>query len=195
MRIIAGSAGGIPIKVPADITRPTTDRVREALFSMLGDLVVGTKVLDLFAGSGSLGLESLSRGASHATFVDQNRNACSIITENIKKARLTEASTVKQAPIERALDHLRRSGETFDLVFADPPYAEKAGATDDPAFGLLDNEDLLALMAEGGSIVLECRAGKSRAPSPERWNLLRDRDYGGTRILWLEKKSHSCPAR
>ncbi|MCB1209472.1 MAG: 16S rRNA (guanine(966)-N(2))-methyltransferase RsmD [Verrucomicrobiales bacterium] len=193
MRIIAGTAGGIPIKVPPDITRPTTDRVREALFSMLGDIVVDARVLDLYAGSGSLGLEALSRGATHATFVDQNRIACSIITENLRKARLTESATVKQAPVARALEHLRHTASQFDLVFADPPYAEKAGATDDPAFGLLDDEDLLPLMAAGSTIVLECRAGKSRAPSPERWNLLRDRDYGGTRILWLEKKS-PCPA-
>ena len=88
MRIIAGRAGRVAIKVPSAVARPTTDFVRQALFSILGETVHDARVLDLFAGSGALGLEALSRGAASCTFVDEHRQACAIIPENLKKARL-----------------------------------------------------------------------------------------------------------
>ncbi len=87
MRIIAGAAGGITIRVPQAVTRPTMDRTRQALFSMLGDIVVGARVLDLFAGSGALGLEALSRGAAHAVFVEHHRAAAQVIRENLAAGR------------------------------------------------------------------------------------------------------------
>ena len=91
MRIISGLAGGIPIKVPDAVARPTTDKVRQALFSMLGELVADARVLDLFAGSGALGLEALSRGAKSVLFIDESRHACTAIRDNLTKTRLQGA--------------------------------------------------------------------------------------------------------
>ena len=186
MRIISGRAGGIPIKVPKTETRPTTDRARQALFSMLGDVVVGARVLDLFAGSGSLGLEALSRGATSVLFVDQQAAACKIIHENLAKSRLSGAE-VRQGEASRVLQSLARAGSEFDLVFADPPYAH---ARDDVDFTtqLLTSEDLRAVMAPGGNFVFECRVTTGGNDSWSGWQIERDREYGSTRILWLRKR-------
>ncbi len=186
MRIISGSAGGIPIKVPKTETRPTTDRVRQAVFSMLGEAVAGARVLDLFAGSGALGLEALSRGAASALFVDQHGAACKIIQENLSKARLAGAE-VRQAEVSRALQHLQRDGALFDLVFADPPYAHARGDVDYTT-QLLTGEELRAVMAPGASFVFESRVTKDGNDSWSGWQVERDREYGSTRILWLRKR-------
>ncbi|MEO8616705.1 MAG: RsmD family RNA methyltransferase, partial [Luteolibacter sp.] len=95
MRIIAGKAGRTAIKVPSAVARPTTDFVRQAVFSILGEKVENARVLDLFAGSGALGLEALSRGAATCTFVDEHRQATQVITENLAKARLNGGHAVK----------------------------------------------------------------------------------------------------
>ena len=108
MRIIAGSAGGIPLKTPGVLTRPTADRVRESLFASLGTLLSGAKVLDLYAGSGSLGIEALSRGAVSALFVEQERKACEVIQANLDKARL-EGGRVRSVPVAKFLRSDRKS--------------------------------------------------------------------------------------
>ncbi|MBX7212335.1 MAG: 16S rRNA (guanine(966)-N(2))-methyltransferase RsmD [Verrucomicrobiaceae bacterium] len=187
MRIIAGKAGGIPVKVPKAGTRPTTDRVRQAVFSMIGETVVGARVLDLFAGSGALGLEALSRGALSAVFVERHPAACKVIHENIARTRLTDAR-VQQGEVSRVLQSLARQGERFDLVFADPPYAHSSGDAD-VAAALAASDDLHSVLAPGASFVLECRVttGGNDSWSP-CWEVERDRDYGATRILWLRKR-------
>lgn len=185
MRIISGKAGGIPIKVPKAETRPTTDRVRQALFSMLGEAVVGARVLDLFAGSGALGLEALSRGAESALFVDHQPAACKVMNENIAKSRLAGAK-VQQGEVARALESLARQGAQFDLVFADPPYAHSAGHADFTA-QLLSGEELRSVIAPGGSFVFECLVTTGGSDSWSGWKIERDREYGSTRILWLRK--------
>ena len=96
MRIIAGSAGSVPLQVPRTLTRPTTDRVRESVFAALGDLVAGARVLDLFAGSGSLGLEALSRGAASCDFVESHGPACEAISKNLAKARLAGGKVLRR---------------------------------------------------------------------------------------------------
>ena len=186
MRIISGSAGGIPIKVPKTETRPTTDRARQAVFSMLGDIVSGARVLDLFAGSGALGLEALSRGAASALFVDVHPAVCKVIHENLAKSRLAGAE-VRQGDASRVLQSLARNGAQFDLVFADPPYAH---ACDDVDFTtqLLTSEDLKSVMAPGASFVFECRVTKDGNDSWSGWQIERDREYGSARILWLRKR-------
>lgn len=183
MRIIAGKAGGIPIKVPSQVARPTTDRVREAMFSMLGDRVPGARVLDLFAGSGALGIESLSRGAESAVLVEQDLSACRLISENLQKARLEQGRVVK-GEVFATLRRLAQQGEKFALVFADPPYAKIPGQ---PNLGaqLLVNEPLRALLADGGWLVLETMVTKGADRSIAGWTVLRDREYGSTRILIL----------
>ncbi len=192
MRIIAGTAGGIPLKVPQGDTRPTTDRVREALFSMLADSVPGASVLDLFAGSGSLGLEALSRGAASALFVEQNRSAAEVLKGNLQKTRL-QGSVVRQADVFKTLADLTQSApRSFTLIFADPPYTHRATDTDFTR-ALLESAHLPLLLAPGGDFVLECLATRTDFSAPDTWTVLRQRDYGTTRIVWMRLQTHASP--
>jgi 16S rRNA (guanine966-N2)-methyltransferase len=191
MRIIAGSAGGIPLRVPPGDTRPTTDRVREALFSMLGSQVEGARVLDLFAGSGSLGLEALSRGAASALFIEQNRAACDVLRGNLQKARLKEGQ-VRQGEAFRLVNDLARTGQSFDLIFADPPYTHRAEDTDFTQ-ALLTCEALRQVLAPTGLFLLECRAEKRDLSPAVPWVVTRQRDYGTTRLVWLQLPSPATP--
>ena len=124
MRIITGSAKGIRLKtLEGDATRPTAERVKEAVFSMLQFDIEGRRILDLFSGSGQMALEALSRGASSAVMVDMNRDAVKIIEENALKAKLYPQCKIWRMDY---MDYIRRNhGETFDIVFVDPPYAAK----------------------------------------------------------------------
>lgn len=120
MRVIAGSARGTRLVAPEGLeTRPTSDRVRESLFNILGPRVQGSHFLDLFAGSGANGIEALSRGAVRAVFVENNRAACACILQNLEKAKLGDQGALFRTPLPEAL---ARIPGTFDLVFADPPY-------------------------------------------------------------------------
>lgn len=187
MRLISGSAGGIPLDVPKNVTRPTQDRVKQAIFNMLGELVDGARVLDVFAGSGALGLECLSRGAASALLIEQDRGACDVVRKNITKTRL-EGATLRQGDVFKVLPQLAEQGtESFDLVFADPPYAHKPGEEDLSA-KLAQLPALLSLVAPGGSVILECRATRGAPVVWEPWEVVRDREYGSTRILWLRKR-------
>jgi 16S rRNA (guanine966-N2)-methyltransferase len=195
MRIIAGTAGGIPLKAPQGDTRPTTDRVREALFSMLADQVEDARILDLFAGSGSLGLEALSRGASSALFVEQNRAATDVLRGNLQKARL-QGAHIRQGDVFKVLADLCKAAtpdSTFDLVFADPPYTHRSSDTDFTR-ALLDSPHLPQLLVpERGLLVLECLATKSDFVAPAPWTVLRQRDYGTTRLVCLRLSSATPP--
>jgi len=125
VRVIAGKAKGRKLRsVPGDIARPITDRVKESLFNILGDEVVDALFLDLFAGTGSVGIEALSRGAHWCDFVEQDRAACAIIQENLALAGFQERGRVHCLPVEKALDRLEGP---YDLVLMDPPY-EGGGA-------------------------------------------------------------------
>lgn len=192
MRLISGIAGGIPLEVPKSVTRPTQDRVRQAIFSMLGEIVPGARVLDLFAGSGAFGLECLSRGAASAMLIDQDRRACDVIRRNIAKTRL-EPATVRPADVFRALESLRDQSLTFDLIFADPPYAHRPADTDLVA-QLLTSEALPHLLAEGGHLLLESLASPRPLHfDPLVWESLTDRTYGSTRITWLRRRGSVPP--
>lgn len=123
MRIIAGIAKGRKLVVPKGRgVRPTADRVREALFSILGERVEEARVLDLYAGSGSLGIEALSRGAGLAVFIDDDRASIQAIEENLGRADLREKAEVSRVKVGIALGWLRERGDVFDLIFLDPPY-------------------------------------------------------------------------
>ena len=128
MRIVAGTLGGRRFAAPPGTdTRPTSDRVREALFSALGPLD-GERVLDLFAGSGALALEALSRGAEHATINDDNARAQAVIQKNLDDLDIGKATvTVRRRDALKALRDAREAGETYDLVFLDPPYRLATG--------------------------------------------------------------------
>ena len=122
MRVIAGKAKGIQLNTPEGmLTRPTTDRVKEALFSIIQFELPGARVLDLFGGTGQLGIEALSRGAESAVFVDSRREACQLIRSNLKKTHFESQSTVVQSDY---LDYLNRCRESFQIILLDPPYAE-----------------------------------------------------------------------
>ena len=120
MRIISGEAGGRKLREPKGMdTRPTTDKVKESLFNIIQFELEGRRVLDLYAGTGQLGLEALSRGAEHCTFVDQRREAAALVKENIKLCRFEDRARVTQ---EESLSFLAACREKFDVVFLDPPY-------------------------------------------------------------------------
>ena len=122
MRVITGKARGVQLKTPEGmLTRPTADRVKEALFSIINFDLPGAAVLDLFGGTGQLGIEALSRGANSAVFVDQREDACKIIRENLHRTKLESQGRVVRSDY---LDYLRRSREKFDIILLDPPYAE-----------------------------------------------------------------------
>lgn len=124
MRVIAGTARRLPLKtVPGDGTRPTTDRIKETLFNMIQNDLYDTRFLDLFAGSGGIGIEALSRGAKKAVFVENNRKAAECIRQNLAFTRLADQGELLQMDVMTALNRLS-GGEPFDLVFMDPPYHE-----------------------------------------------------------------------
>jgi 16S rRNA (guanine(966)-N(2))-methyltransferase RsmD len=118
MRIIAGSAGRMAIKVPHDVARPTTDFVRQAMFSILGERIIDARMADLFAGSGALGLEALSRGACSCVFVDESHQATKVIRQNLETTRLSGGRVIQS----EVLSFLKKDQQRYDLIFADPPY-------------------------------------------------------------------------
>ena len=170
MRIIAGEARGRIIEAPAGLnTRPTLDRVRENIFNMLQYDIPGSRVLDLFAGSGALSLEALSRGASDAIMVDSDRNACMIQRKNIEKLRYTDRTRTMQCDWRKALETLSAEKTLFDMVFLDPPYA------------MTDLRDvftaLIPVIHTDSFVILEHEAGKEIAVS-ESYTKLKDRTWG-----------------
>jgi 16S rRNA (guanine966-N2)-methyltransferase len=172
------------LKVPRKNTRPTMDMVRQAMFSMLGTSIQDARVLDLFAGSGALGLESLSRGARSAILVDQSREACSVMQENIFSTKLTVA-TVKQADALSALGELARTHPgQFDIIFADAPYAHTKDDKDWTTT-LLSSPHLRTVLAPSGMVNIECMASRLSLPMVPGWSLVKDRIYGSTRVLWF----------
>ena len=182
MRIIAGSARGIPLRVPKGEVRPTSDRVREAAFSLLSGLVDGARCLDLFAGSGALGIEALSRGAESCVFVDRSTASCDTVKTNLHKAKLTDRAKV--SCLEAAL-YLRDARGEFDLVFADPPYTKDG--RDDLAGALAMSDDLVRVLAPGATVLLETAKGAGKTPHHARLELLDLRQYGDTQLAFYRR--------
>lgn len=180
MRIITGTAGRIAIKVPLAVARPTTDMMRQAIYSMLGDGVKQAKILDLFAGSGALGLEALSRGAQSATFVENNRQAVLTIQDNLKKTKLTGGQVISQ----EVLTFLKRDTQQYDVIFADPPYWKHHGDKDWIA-EMLSQDLILPRMLPKAWFVVEMSA-RQTTPEIEAFNLLTRREYGSSSILIFE---------
>jgi 16S rRNA (guanine966-N2)-methyltransferase len=178
MRVIAGSAGGIRLKIPPHDLRPSMDMVREAAFSALGEFVFDARVLDLFAGSGAYGIEALSRGAAEAVFVDNHARSIEAIRFNLAKARL--AGRVVREDVFR---FLHKQGERYRIVFADPPYVKEVGDRDF-AEELLSSESLAGLVEPGGLLVLE-RAPAEKPGSSPYWEVTRAKKYGATELLFF----------
>jgi 16S rRNA (guanine966-N2)-methyltransferase len=184
MRVIAGSAGGIQLDVPKRGVRPTMDRVKAAIFSSLANQVAGAHVLDLFAGSGALGIEALSRGAASVVFVDQDRQSIIAIEKNLAKTRLE--GRVRQ---QEVFAFLKRTGypEGFQIIFADPPY-EKTESGERFTAKLLADESLPHLLAPRGIFVLE-KMPSERLPQTSLWRVSRGKTYGATEVLFLQHAS------
>jgi 16S rRNA (guanine966-N2)-methyltransferase len=182
MRIIGGSAGGIPLRLPKHDIRPTMEKIRGAIFSSLGDRVIGARVLDLFSGSGAFGLEALSRGAANATFVDHHRDAIAAIQSNFEKTKLRGALIRLDV-----FGFLKSNREQFDLIFADPPYSKSAGDAN-AASELLSSPFAPVALVPDGLLILERAAGSS-AVDPRIWSVIRAKRYGGTEVLILARGS------
>jgi 16S rRNA (guanine966-N2)-methyltransferase len=174
MRVIAGRYGGRRLMAPKGrTTRPTSDRVREALFAMLGD-IADARVLDLFAGTGALGIEALSRGAGHAVFVERDRSAIEAIQANLVALGLgDEQALLRREDVDDALKAARKRKETYDLILIDPPYGRAL------EWGPRLSAALRALLAPGARVVLE---SDRRTPLGLELALEKERRYGDTTI-------------
>lgn len=184
MRVIAGSAGGHRLFVPKQRVRPTMDRVKAAIFSSLGDAVIGARVLDLFAGTGALGIEALSRGADSALFIDEDRQSIAAIEKNLATTKLL--GRVREQDV---FDFLRPHGSAaqFDIIFADPPY-EQTKTGERFTEKILSNETLPELLSPSGTFVLEKRPGE-QLPNAPLWNVVRAKTYGATEVLFLQPRA------
>ena len=180
MRVIAGSAGGVRLAVPKRGVRPTMDRVKAAIFSSLGEAIIGARVLDLFAGSGALGIEALSRGAASAILVENDRQSAEAIEKNLAKTNLK--GRVRQQDV---FDFLRQpsNAQKFQIIFADPPY-EKA-RDESHIEKLLNNQSLPQFLEPNGIFVLEKRPTDT-LPQTKFWRVIRQKTYGATEVLFLE---------
>jgi 16S rRNA (guanine966-N2)-methyltransferase len=183
VRVIAGSAKGRRLQAPKGLdVRPTSDRVREALFASLGDRIPGASVLDLFAGSGALGIEALSRGAGSAVFVEQNARAVAVIAENLNRTGLAGRARVVRDDVAR---FCRAPGSSFDVVLADPPYLLATSAVDALLGKLVAAEGLV----RDGVVVVERdrRDLTSAGLAPPGLALVRTATYGDTVLYYLAK--------
>lgn len=182
MRIITGSARGTKLMTLAgdDVTRPTAEMVKEAIFSMIQFDIEGRRVLDLFAGSGQLGLEALSRGAASATLSDISKEACEIVKKNAQKTHLYEKCRVLNSDYKTVIRGFR-GREKFDIVFLDPPYASNFISD---AIEQLCNADALA----SGAVIV-CESNNPSPYSPEGFTVRRFTRYSKTYVTLLEKES------
>ncbi|MBQ2297608.1 MAG: 16S rRNA (guanine(966)-N(2))-methyltransferase RsmD [Ruminiclostridium sp.] len=181
MRVITGIARGRRLKEPVGMeTRPTADRVKEAIFSSIQFEVEGRKVLDLFGGTGQMGIEALSRGATHCTFVDLQKQAVAIIRENVNSTGFADQSTVIQGD---ALAFLSRCREKFDLIFLDPPYDS----------GLLEKAmELIAtidIVSENGIIVCENGSNSGWPVVAEPYRMQKEYRYGKIRTALYRRNA------
>ncbi len=180
IRIISGRFGGRKIDAPdRRSTHAMSERVRNAMFNSLGDEVRGAIVLDAFAGSGSLGIEALSRGASHATFVEKDRIAASIISKNIELLRAAHQAKVVKSGV--ASWQLRTQGAEFDLIFVDPPYHDMQFST---------VKKLFRLLKVGGTMILS-HPGKGEVPIQNENGIVvvDNRSYGTLHLTYFQKTS------
>lgn len=180
MRVITGTARGVQLKTPDGmLTRPTTDRVKEALFSIIHFEIPGAKVLDLFGGTGQLGIEALSRGAKSAVFVDAQESACKIIRENLKRTKFEKEGRVVRGDY---LQYLNRCTEKFDIILMDPPYAE---VFLENALKRITEIDILET---NGIIITERPLGKELPWEFDGFTRSKDYKYGST-LLTLYRKA------
>lgn len=184
MRVVAGVAKGQRLNaLPGDNTRPTLDRIKESMFNMIQLHIANGRVLDLFGGSGALGIEALSRGAAEGYFADEHRGSGKVIEENLQKTGLKEKSRILTMDFRRALNLLKSEGKSFDLIFLDPPYGKGLAAE---ALGIIEKEDLLEVE---GLVIIEQDKKESLEISEEYYHLWKEKKYGNTLVRILKKNS------
>ena len=180
MRVISGSARGVALKTPSGLeTRPTADRVKEALFSIIHFDLPGARVLDLFGGTGQLGIEALSRGASFAQFVDEREGACRIIKENLKRTKFENCANVMR---QDYATYLRNTKEKFNIILLDPPYVE---VFLENALKMITEIDILQ---SGGIIVTERPIEKDLTFDFSGYSRSKDYKYGKTLLTLFYKE-------
>jgi 16S rRNA (guanine966-N2)-methyltransferase len=181
MRIIAGTAGGVKLEALRNAgVRPTTDRVRESLFNMLMPRLEDCRFLDLYAGTGANGIEALSRGAAHATFVDGSRQAVELIERNLQKTKLGDDAAVILKTLPNAIEDTLQFEAPYDIVFADPPY----GYEDFP--GLLTAVAANSIIETGGVLVLEHHRKQALSEAIPGLTLARSKVYGDTALSFFD---------
>lgn len=177
MRVISGTRKGLPLKaVPGTNTRPTTDKVKESIFNMIGPYFNGGTAVDLFAGSGGLGIESLSRGIDTCIFIEKDYKAIQTINENLKKCRLEDASEIYKIDASRAVKAFEKRALSIELLFVDPPYSKT------PFYELVGDIVEKGLMSETGMIVCEHEKMVDLPDAYGDFHLSRRENYGGTVI-------------
>ena len=180
MRVITGSARGVRLKTPEGLlTRPTSERVKEAVYSIIQFEIEGSTVLDLFAGTGQMGIEALSRGAKEAVFVDERREACALVRENLRRTRLEQGAHVVQSDY---LSYLKGCQKTFDLIFLDPPYREKLLENALNAIWEID------ILSDRGIIICERPADKQLETAFPGLQRGKDYRYGKTWITLFRRE-------
>ena len=180
MRIITGRARGLQLNTPKNFdVRPTADRVKESVFSIIGSKIIGTQVLDLFAGTGNLGLESWSRGAEAITFIDQSNESLRLVQNNIAKCRAEKDCTVIKGNAVNIIERLYKQGKLFDFVFCDPPYnkgwIEK----------IVNALNTYPILNHGGYLVVERAVHEVVENLPAAFELVRSEKYGETIVDFI----------
>jgi len=179
MRVIAGVARGVPLHAPRDRgTRPITDRVKETLFGILGESVPDARVLDLYAGSGAIGIEALSRGAAHATFVEKAQAALTALRTNLERTHLAELARVEPREVERFLRDA--TDDEWDLVFLDPPYEQRAIVA--PLRAVVPH------LAPGARVVVK-HFWRAEMPEVEGLEAVRQRRFGETMLTFWKAEN------
>ena len=180
MRIITGKARGLKLTTPKNWdVRPTADRVKESLFNIIGSKIIGAQVLDLFAGTGNLGLESWSRGAEHVVFTDMSRESLRLVSSNIAKCRAEGATETILGDACQLIERLYKKGARFDFVFADPPYNK--GLVQRVISALAEH----GLLNDGGYLIAEHSAHDDLGTLPRCFELVRCETYGETKISFI----------
>lgn len=178
VRVISGSARGLKLNTPGDDrVRPTTDRVKESMFNIVQDWVYDSQVLDLFAGSGALGIETLSRGASQAVFCDNSLDSIKIIKSNIEKARVVDRSQIVSGDFKRCLRDMEAKNQSFDMIFVDPPYYE--GLFEE----VLDTIRSCKILKKDGIVIVEHDA-KRPIGQVEGLEVYKEKKYGITMLTF-----------
>ena len=183
MRIITGKARGLKLTTPKNMdVRPTSDRVKESLFNIIGTKIVGTRVLDLFAGTGNLGLEAWSRGAEKVVFIDESQASLQLVRSNIAKAKAEKETTVIKGNAVKVIADLSTRGERFDFIFCDPPYNKGLPAQ------IIEQVAKYDIVAPGGYLVVEHSQHEILPELPIKLEIIRSEKYGETLISFLRCK-------